>query len=407
MAGYSNTSANSNVFIGNEAGYSNTTGWANVAIGFESGQANTTGQFNTYLGLNSGRLNNGNSNVMIGFSAGDEFTAGHSNVILGNNAGGTNQTGSFNVMLGTMAGLNNTGERNVFLGYGAGYDETGSDKLYIDNSTTTDPLIWGDFENDVLGFNARVGVGTKSPSSTAQMQIIGSGRTYALYTINTDGVGTNYGALITAGSTGTNGAQATRSLVYRNGTGTYYSGYFYDTGTGGAYNGLYADLRSGDAIDIAEYIYDTFGDTGPADVVVADPNNKESVLKCSRPFETSVIGVISTKPHLIMGMELVMDEETGEIYEDVNAAQLALAGRVPVKVTDENGPIQIGDYITTSSTPGYAMKWTLLDVNEASDFDELKSMLSENEKRRSAIIGKALEVHESGTGQIVVLIGSL
>ncbi|MEK7590933.1 MAG: hypothetical protein AAB489_01865, partial [Patescibacteria group bacterium] len=37
---------------------------------------------------------------------------------------------------------------------------------------------------------------------------------------------------------------------------------------------------------------------------------------------------------------------------------LALAGRVPVMVSDENGPIRPGDLLTTSSTPGVAMKAT-------------------------------------------------
>jgi len=77
---------------------------------------------------------------------------------------------------------------------------------------------------------------------------------------------------------------------------------------------------------------------------------------------------------------------------------------VPVKVNDENGPVKRGDLLTTSSTPGHAMKWTLLDVNEAKDFEGLKVILAENEKRRNAVIGKALEEHISGTGTIVVLI---
>jgi hypothetical protein len=49
---------------------------------------------------------------------------------------------------------------------------------------------------------------------------------------------------------------------------------------------------------------------------------------------------------------------------------LALAGRVYVNVTTENGPIQPGDLLTTSSTAGYAMK--------------------AGESREAAIIGKAL-----------------
>lgn len=185
----------------------------------------------------------------------------------------------------------------------------------------------------------------------------------------------------------------------------YYSGYFTSSGSLGTYNGLYADVRTGASIDVAEYIYDSNGDTGPGDVVVADPGKKESVLRSSVPYQASVVGVISTKPHMTMGMELITDEVTGEPLNDGRqAARLALTGRVPVKVTDENGPVAPGDMLTTSSMPGYAMKWSLLDVNTARDFEELKNIISENERRRNAIIGKALEGHESGEGLIMVLI---
>ena len=138
--------------------------------------------------------------------------------------------------------------------------------------------------------------------------------------------------------------------------------------------------------------------------MAADADNNESVVKADKPFDSSVLGVVSTKPHMVMGMELIRDEETDEIYENVSAAQLTLTGRVPVKVTDENGPIQRGDLLTTSSRPGYAMRWSLLDVNEARDFEELKSMLAENEKRYHAVVGKALEPLVSDEGKIIALI---
>ena len=38
----------------------------------------------------------------------------------------------------------------LFLGYQAGYNETGSNKLYIDNSSTSDPLIEGDFSSNTV-----------------------------------------------------------------------------------------------------------------------------------------------------------------------------------------------------------------------------------------------------------------
>jgi len=44
----------------------------------------------------------------------------------------------------------NAGNGCVMLGYFAGFNETGSNKLYIDNSSTTTPLIYGDFSTNTL-----------------------------------------------------------------------------------------------------------------------------------------------------------------------------------------------------------------------------------------------------------------
>jgi len=255
--------------------------------------------------------------------------------------------------------------------------------------------------NFVVGGSLGVGI----TSFDSKFQVSGAGTNgigiYGDVTAGSDGVVAIWGQ---ANGSGSQAAKGIVSKVNRGGTGTYHSGYFYSGGTGGSYGGLYADIRSGGAIDIAEYILDTENNTEPGDVVIADPNNKESILKSGIPFDDKAVGIISTTPHLIMGTELIMDKETGERYENVHAAQLALAGRVPVKVTDENGSIEIGDFITTSSKSGHGMKWSSLDVTQAQDFEELKTMLAENERRRGAIIGKALEAHEAGDGKIVVLI---
>jgi len=106
----------------------------------------TTGPDNAFLGSQSGMLN----------------TTGSSNVFLGVNAGYSNTTGSYNVFVGRSAGNSNkTGIKNVFLGFTAGFSETGSDKLYIENSNvdSTSTLIWGDFNLDLLRLNAKVGIG--------------------------------------------------------------------------------------------------------------------------------------------------------------------------------------------------------------------------------------------------------
>jgi hypothetical protein len=276
----------------------------------------------------------------------------------------------------------------------------------VGNSTTwveTDPLF-------------QIGNGSSATDSHDAFRVLKNGGTYVnstnaysgLWVINkntADNPNSTFGLGIMSG-------------IQRNKAGlTYYSGYFYSAGgTEGTYKGLYADLINtpeinatkinGVSSDVAEYIYDTYANTEPADVVIADPNNKISVTKSERSYQTSVVGVISTKPMLTMGNELISDETTGDPLPNPKpCARLALTGRVPVKVTGENGAIVPGDYVTTSSTPGHAMKWTLLDVNTAKDFDDLKKILSENERRRNAIIGKAVESFSgSGTGKIMVLI---
>lgn len=114
-------SSNSNTAIGNRTLYSNTTGSNNLANGSLALFTNTTGALN---------------------------------VANGGAAMYKNTYGSENVALGYATLFNNTsGNRNVAIGYEAGFYETGSDKLYISNSNTTTPLIYGDFNSDLLVIN--------------------------------------------------------------------------------------------------------------------------------------------------------------------------------------------------------------------------------------------------------------
>jgi hypothetical protein len=102
--------------------------------------------------------------------------------------------------------------------------------------------------------------------------------------------------------------------------------------------------------DLAEF-YRTLDQTiEPGDVVALDGLLPDGVRKSNRGYDDQVMGVISTKPGLVMG------SSTGE--NGGFAALVALSGRVPVKVTTENGPINPGDMLTASSTPGIAMKMT-------------------------------------------------
>jgi hypothetical protein len=161
-----------------------------------------------------------------------------------------------------------------------------------------------------------------------------------------------------SGSTGVVVESADGHGVYANTTATY---------------GFYTPDRvyAGDGYDdIAEHI-DTAGHVEPGDVVVIDPNHDEQVVKSTKPYDTAVAGIISTEPAMVIGKS---DTET----------PLALAGRVLCKVSAENGPVHRGDLLTTSSTPGHAMKAT--------------------EPTIGTILGKAMGELESDTGVITVLV---
>ena len=69
-----------------------------------------------------------------------------------------------------------------------------------------------------------------------------------------------------------------------------------------------------------------------------------------------------------------------------NRLPLALVGKVYCKVDAQYAPIEVGDLLTTSSTPGHAMKAD----------DPLKAF--------GSVIGKALRPLEAGQGMIPILI---
>ncbi len=153
-AGYSNNTGINNSFFGYRAGYKNTTGNSNSFFGRSAGEKSITGVSNSFFGGSAGYSNTGDNNSFFGNAAGNMNTTGNANSFFGESAGNKNTTGDSNCFFGRHAGFNNqTGSGNVFLGYKAGYEETGSNRLYIANSETTSPLIYGEFDNKTIQIN--------------------------------------------------------------------------------------------------------------------------------------------------------------------------------------------------------------------------------------------------------------
>lgn len=140
-----------NTVIGSGSYANNTTGQGNTSVGAYVSQQNTTGSYNTSLGHHS-HLDNqtGSYNLSLGYMSNRGNYGGNRNTVLGALAGGE-------FALGDRDG-------NVLIGYRAGYYELNSDRLYVDNTDTTTPLIYGEFDNNILRTNG-----------TLQINIPGSG----------------------------------------------------------------------------------------------------------------------------------------------------------------------------------------------------------------------------------------
>ncbi|MBI1743910.1 hypothetical protein HYR54_12715 [Candidatus Acetothermia bacterium] len=125
----------------------------------------------------------------------------------------------------------------------------------------------------------------------------------------------------------------------------------------------------------------------PGDVLVLSVDRPGAVQKSNQPYDPRVAGVYSTRP-AVLGAE----KGGGETRVDPNEIPVAIVGIVPVKVTAENGEIQPGDLLTTSSVPGYAMKAKAVVVNGIAIYPT------------GTILGKAVEPLKSGAGVIKVLV---
>jgi hypothetical protein len=150
-----------NSSFGYQSGSSTTTANGGAGFGYRTLFANTTGNNNSAFGYRALSANTiGGANAAFGSDALLSNTAGAFNVAVGLNAGRGNTTGNNNTALGRDALYNNSlGSGNIAIGYQAGFFETGSNKLYISNSSTSvTPLIYGDFST------GRVGIGNASPS---------------------------------------------------------------------------------------------------------------------------------------------------------------------------------------------------------------------------------------------------
>jgi hypothetical protein len=109
-------------------------------------------------------------------------------------------------------------------------------------------------------------------------------------------------------------------------------------------------------------------------------NDEGQLEQGKQPYDKRVAGVISGAGDLKPG--LVLGRQPGHS----DRVPLALMGRVHCKVDADYGSIEVGDLLTTSQTPGYAMK------------------ASDPARSFGAVIGKALRPLKNGRDLIPILV---
>jgi len=219
--------------------------------------------------------------------------------------------------------------------------------FHITYGTTRNPWVHTSYL--MIDKTGRVGIGTTSPAAKLEIE-------------------SSTGEDLIAAYNSSNRVFVVKSTGEVRADGAYYSGTG-DCNTGG-FNAGGADVA--ERINVSEWVEAGY-------VVEIDPEHPGFFRKSSSPYNTTVAGIISTSPGVILGNNF--DEATDD-WED-NRPVLAVTGRVPCKVSAENGPIQIGDLLVASSTPGVAMK-------------------GDSEKAMGAVVGKAMEPLQEGEGTIVV-----
>jgi len=330
----------------------------------------------------------GNHNTFFGIVAGQDITTGDYNTGTGSYALGNVNTGYNNTAQGYFSlsnlqgGYNNSANGVLAMSYlSSGYQNSTSGVYSLRDVTSG-------YNNTVLGYDSGRGITTGHDNTIIGANVTGLSSSLANHIIIADGDGVIKIKANAAGDIELGDGSSKTTLLRQSGTteggelifqgGTSYgNSHYLDRYANDLrliYNGnarmritgagkMYLDDTSiGSPADIAER-FDYTEDIDLGDIITVDSAASELALKKTSNVNDVPFGIISTKAGFILGDESVEEYYTNEdgetlpggLVEDKRPA-VALAGRVPIKINLEGGPIQIGDPLMVSSSTGIAMK---------------------------------------------------
>ncbi len=335
------------------------------------------------------------------------------NTFFGLDSGDSISTGLRNTCYGYRSGFNlRAGSGNVFLGHEAGYYyQAGSNALIIGNSRSN-TLIYGAFASK------RVGIGTVSPAGKLHLKEGPSSADFIFKTATTPTVpvgGSTLASIITCSgnfhhgfeipandpndgffvTTDSNSDGTVDTVALKiNAAGNVGIGTVNPTAkleingttrtklleiTGGADLSEQFDINK--SINIDGHIAQETLNINPGMIVCIDPENPGKLLINTEAYDKKVAGIISGAGGVETGM---MMGQKGSVAD--GQYPVALTGRVYAYADATKNPIKPGDLLTTSDTPGHAMKVT------------------EYGKAHGAILGKAMSSLDNDKGLVLVLV---
>ena len=246
---------------------------------------------------------------------------------------------------------------------GEGVFGLGRNGVHGRSSSATDSGVWG--ENTANGYGV-------AGSSVSGEGVFGQGKN-GVHGKSTSPKDSGIWGENTANGYGVAGSSVSGIGVYGSGTPAgHFEGDVAVTGT---------ITVGGDVVlqnkDCAED-FEMTGDVDLGVVVVIDSSG--SLKMCENAYDKRVAGVVSGageyKPGIILGRE----------HSRGNKLPVALLGRVNCKVDARYSPVEVGDLLTTSPTPGHAM------------------LASDSARSFGTVIGKALQPLAEGQGLIPILV---
>ncbi|OGE42255.1 hypothetical protein A3B45_04485 [Candidatus Daviesbacteria bacterium RIFCSPLOWO2_01_FULL_39_12] len=145
--------------------------------------------------------------------------------------------------------------------------------------------------------------------------------------------------------------------------------------------------ESGDvSMGIANYLIISAEDKLEDGLIVSTAQQGYSLTKTA--YDSAMVGVIAQNPAVSFSLD-----------DNPDAQPVISTGTVRVRVSTANGPIQKGDLITSSDTPGVGMKATKSGYVLGSSLDDF------NSEGQSGKINVSLNIHYFNSGQQVVQSG--